>query len=148
MYVVVIKKNFYAPSGRAIFFLMLVTFDVGSYRTNYLLELILYLTVNFFIKQRAPAEPWVLTNPTFLFMHHSSRESVAVMVITIDRTPSLASHCWGLFYFAHLKLQEWKHKRRKLILVRTPAFGTRTKHTAMADFYGYPVNASRKGRLQ
>ena len=28
--------------------------------------LVLELTVIFFIKERVPAEPWVLTNPTFL----------------------------------------------------------------------------------
>ena len=62
-------------------------------------------------------------------------------------TPSLASHCWGLFYFTHFKLQKRLHEKCKHSLVRTTALWTRRKHTAMADFHCYPVNASRKGNF-
>ena len=47
--------------------------------------------------------------------------AVSFIIRLPGMTPSLASHCWRLFYIAHLKLQEWLHKRRKRSLVRTPA---------------------------
>ena len=75
---------------------------VGSYRTKYILELILKLTVNVFIKKRVRAEPWVLTNPTFLFMHHSSR--------TIFKECGFLSEC---FFFVPPK-NDFEHARGPL----------------------------------
>ena len=54
--------------------------------------------------------------------HNNMKLAISLIILLTGMTPSLASYCWHLFYFAHLKLLEWLYERRKHSLVQTPTF--------------------------